>query len=556
MNAKLRISVALLMLLSVAVEPVFARGGGGGRGGGGFHGGGGFGGGGFGGGGGFHGGGGFGGGGFGGGGGYHGGNFGGGSFHGGDFGGGDRFGGGNFAGGDRFGGAGAAARPSTFYPSRVGAGENRFGGDGFQYHANNLDRPGAGGAGERGNFNRGDIGNRTNIGDRTNIGNRTGNFSNNNINRNNFNNNNFNRNNWNNNHINHGDWYHGNWHGNWNHNWWNRPYGWWGGWGAGWGFGAGWAAASLVPWSWGYWGYSNPYATEPYVIDDTTVDYGQPLASYSASSEPQDNQQGQTPADQAAASFEAARQQFASEDYKAALDSVNAAIALTPDDPVLHEFRALVQFATGNYKEAAAGIYAVLSTGPGWDWTTLASLYSNIDLFTRQLRALESYCKSHPDEADAAFLLAYEYMTMGSTDGAIAELKQVVKINPKDTLSAQLLASLTAPADAQAPQPQQPAAPATPVTAAQLAGDWKFARPDGATIELDLTGDSAYTWTYIHDGKTEKHTGKYSVADNLLVLNTDDSPAMVGQVSDVSGNAFTFKLAGGSPNDPGLKFTK
>ena len=46
------------------------------------------------------------------------------------------------------------------------------------------------------------------------------------------------------------------------------------------------------------------------------------------------------------------------------------------------------------------------------------------------------------------------------------------------------------------------------------------------------------------------------MADNLLVLNSDDAPAMVGQVSDVTAGTFTFKLAGGSPNDPGLVFTK
>ncbi|MEX2113162.1 MAG: tetratricopeptide repeat protein, partial [Pirellulales bacterium] len=505
------------------------------------------------------GGGGFGGGGFGGGGARPGsGGFGGGGEFGGGRPGGD-FGGGNLGG---FGHNGSfnspAARPQTFIPSRVGAGGDRFGGGDFQYHANNLTRPGGGdranigdrtNIGDRANLgDRANIGDRTNIGNRANIGDRTGNFNRDNIN--------VNRNNWNNNHINHDNWYHGNWHGNWNHGWYNRPYGWWGG--AGWGFGAGWAAASLIPWSWGYWGYDNPYATTPYVIDNTTVDYGQPLASYSASSAPaaDDQPAGQTPADQASAAFGQARQSFAGEDYKAALDSVNQAIALTPDDPVLHEFRALVLFATGNYKDAAAAIYAVLSTGPGWDWTTLASLYPNIDLFTRQLRALESYCKSHPDEADAAFLLAYEYMTMGSTDGAIAELKQVVKVNPKDQLSAQLLASLSAPADAAPPQPEQPAAPATPVTAAQLAGDWKFARPDGGAIELDLKGDSTYTWSYAHDGKTDAHSGKYTVADNLLVLNTDDAPAMVGQVSNLTARGFNFKLAGGSPNDPGLAFTK
>jgi len=50
---------------------------------------------------------------------------------------------------------------------------------------------------------------------------------------------------------------------------------------------------------------------------------------------------------------------------------VNQAIAKKPSDPVPHEFRALVLFATRQYKPAAAAIYAVLSVGPGWDWATL-----------------------------------------------------------------------------------------------------------------------------------------------------------------------------------------
>ncbi len=473
-----------------------------------------------------------------------------------------------------------SARPETFYPSRVGAGTGQFGGGGFQYHANDLGRPGGGNIGggnigdrtnigggnlgDRGNIgggnigDRANIGNRTNIGDRTNIGNRTQHWRPHEHRRPHEHwrpHEHRQRNNWNNNHINHGNWYHGNWNGHWNNGWRYRPYGWWGGYG--WGFGAGVAAASLIPWGWGYWGYSNPYATGTYVADNTTINYAEPLATYGADgSQATDQQAGQSNADQASQAFAQARQSFADEDYAAALQQVDQAIGLTPDDPVLHEFRALVQFATGQYKQAAAAIYAVLSTGPGWDWTTLSSLYKNPDLFTRQLRALESYCKAHPDEADAAFLLAYEYMTMGSTDGAIAELKQVVKINPKDTLSQQLLTSLTTPADATPPTPDEPAAPSTPVTAAQLAGDWKYQRADGDSIELDIADGSKYTWSYTHQGKTESHSGTYSVADNLLVLNTNDAPAMVGQVSGVSGNSFQFKLAGGSPADPGLTFSK
>ena len=144
-------------------------------------------------------------------------------------------------------------------------------------------------------------------------------------------------------------------------------------------------------------------------------------------------------------------------------------------------------FATGQYQQAAAAIYAVLSAGPGWNWTTLASLYSNTDVYTEQLRALETYCNEHPNQADVRFLLAYHYLTDGSADAAAAQFKEVVKLKPSDQLSAQLLAGLTQDqsATAAAPTPEQPAAkpaPAQNVTTANLIGNWKSDRPDGSSI--------------------------------------------------------------------------
>jgi hypothetical protein len=62
-----------------------------------------------------------------------------------------------------------------------------------------------------------------------------------------------------------------------------------------------------------------------------------------------------------------------------------------PKDAATHEFRSLTQFALGKYQEAAATIYAVLAVGPGWDWTTLSSMYPDIDTYTAQLRKLEEY---------------------------------------------------------------------------------------------------------------------------------------------------------------------
>ena len=70
----------------------------------------------------------------------------------------------------------------------------------------------------------------------------------------------------------------------------------------------------------------------------------------------------------------------------------NDALAKVPNDSDIHEFRALCLFALGRYDEAAATLYAVLSVGPGWDWTTLIGLYPDVSVYTAQLRALESYC--------------------------------------------------------------------------------------------------------------------------------------------------------------------
>ena len=148
-------------------------------------------------------------------------------------------------------------------------------------------------------------------------------------------------------------------------------------------------------------------------------------------------------------------------------------------------------------------------------------------------------------------------MTDGSPEAAAAEFKAVVKLNPKDQLSAQLLASLEPPAEgAQPPSPNEPAQPAKPVTASSLVGKWKAQRPDGSSIALDLAKDAKYTWNFAQQDKSQQFAGNYTVADNLLVLNQDGNPAMVGQVLPLADNSFQFRLAGSPPNDPGLTFAK
>ena len=71
-----------------------------------------------------------------------------------------------------------------------------------------------------------------------------------------------------------------------------------------------------------------------------------------------------------------ARAAFQQANYAEASREIDLAIKALPRDAALHEFRALIFFATRDYKQAAATLYAVLSAGPGWDWTTLSGMYS------------------------------------------------------------------------------------------------------------------------------------------------------------------------------------
>jgi hypothetical protein len=89
------------------------------------------------------------------------------------------------------------------------------------------------------------------------------------------------------------------------------------------------------------------------------------------------------------------------------LSLTDLALQPYPNDPVLHEFRALCLFALGRYDEAAAALYAVLTACPGWDWATLIGLYPDAGTYTRQLRALEAAIAGNKAVASKRFVLAY-----------------------------------------------------------------------------------------------------------------------------------------------------
>jgi tetratricopeptide (TPR) repeat protein len=307
------------------------------------------------------------------------------------------------------------------------------------------------------------------------------------------------------------------------------------------------------------------------VVDNSTIDYSRPIvlsspiaASQAAPAAPQsDGSAASTyqpsPADQAMELLDTARTVFSRGDYAEALADCNQAVAKLPNCTAAHEFRGLTLFALGRYKEAAGPVYAVLSVGPGWDWNTLKSFYPREDVYVQQLRALEQYVQSSPNVAEARFLLAYHYITGGHNDAAAEQLQSVVQLNPQDQLSAQLLRALTKTAAPEQPPKEQAAtstpAAAKPVDASALAGNWKAVRPDGASILLGLGKDATYSWKFTEKDKTQEFSGTYTVANNLLILNENNAPVMIGQVTMLPGNGFNFKLPGGNSSDPGLTFS-
>ena len=203
-------------------------------------------------------------------------------------------------------------------------------------------------------------------------------------------------------------------------------------------------------------------------------------------------------------------------------------------------------------------MYTVLSTGPGWDWTTLAGLYPSIDVYTQQLRALEAYCNANPQAASARFVLAALYMTQGSNDAAAGILKQVVALQPRDTLSAQLLAALTAtpagrsgpavaaaaapPTEAAAParrtSPRRrpaaercpdapadgPALPTGPVPA-KLVGAWTASPAKDVTISLAFDQGKGFTWKVTDRGQSRQFQGQATFDNDVLALDAARSAA-------------------------------
>jgi tetratricopeptide (TPR) repeat protein len=332
-----------------------------------------------------------------------------------------------------------------------------------------------------------------------------------------------------------------------------------------------WSWSNLLGWglgtvanSWVSSSYVNPYYTAPTTVvvqnqpaaaPAPTYDYSQPI---NVAADPPE----ESATDTAMQVFQAARDSFKAGDYSRALTLTDQALQQQPNDPTLHEFRALALFALKRYDDAAAVAYAVLTAGPGWNWTTLVGLYPDADTYTNQLRALEAQVRSNPQAAPSQFLLGYHYLVQGNADAARNRFAKVVELQPQDQLSARFAKALTKPEPASADdaKPDEGPAPATAPPPgpppAQLVGTWK-ARPAPETaITLDLTDQGAFTWDVAVKDQKETLTGEAEFRDDILTLARADGPPLAGKVEPgATAETFQLKLLGG-PDAPTLTFTK
>ena len=385
-------------------------------------------------------------------------------------------------------------------------------------------------------------------------------------------------NNWNNGYVNphYGGWYNSCWSGNW-----GGGYG--GGWWAPFALGAAtWGLASTVSnWGLGYgWmgygsgGYVNPYYSSipATVVASSPYDYSQPVVvnnyvtndgDLTNSSDAQGGVGGTSSATATSASdpmVDDALNAFKAGDYAAALAGFDKALKLTPNDSVIHEVRALTLFALGRYPEAAATLNAVLAVAPGMDWTTISNVYGSVDAYTQHLRKLEDFCKSHPGDAAAHFVLAYHYIVGGHAEMASEALKVVVAKQPGDMVAERLLEALQPPTPAEAPAPAQaaatpsPAAPAAPET--DLVGRWK-ASGGGDTVELTITAESTFTWKSAPQGKPAVElSGTIETAADAIALVSEKAGTMTGQVKSLGADAFEFSLPGAPTGTKPLRFDR
>ena len=162
---------------------------------------------------------------------------------------------------------------------------------------------------------------------------------------------------------------------------------------------------------------------------------------------------------------------FRQGEYQQAVRLATHAIVDDPKSADAHLLLSLALFAAGQYRGAAMEAHAVVALGMTPDWAMVADIYNNnVDPYTTQLRALESFVRGNPKTPEGRFLLGFQYMIDGHRDVARDQFLQALQLAPRDHLAAQLLTKQggTIPADIAKQLESARQQPAIPQTGASM----------------------------------------------------------------------------------------
>jgi hypothetical protein len=142
-------------------------------------------------------------------------------------------------------------------------------------------------------------------------------------------------------------------------------------------------------------------------------------------------------------------------------------------------------------------------------------------------------------------------MTLGHTDNAASEYKEVLKLAPTDSVSKQMLQML-----GKSDTPPEPVVESdVKLDAANLVGAWTATRGK-ASFEMVLDKDKSFTWNYSEGKSKQGVKGVYALDGNVLAMEPDAGGVMAAEITDPKGGTFVFRTIGAPKTDPGLTFKK
>jgi tetratricopeptide (TPR) repeat protein len=167
-------------------------------------------------------------------------------------------------------------------------------------------------------------------------------------------------------------------------------------------------------------------------------------------------------------------QSFQAGQYDQALKDWQHALVDNPNNGGVILLMAQALFALGKYDNAAGAVQAGMQMLPQNEWGNVVKnytqVYSNIQKYTDQLKALENARNAKPDDPAMRFVLGYHFGYLGYPKQAVAELDKALALQPKDLGSQELR-------DIFAVQAGLPARPHTATEQAPPAGQAPAAAP-------------------------------------------------------------------------------